>query len=59
MDLTGGGARMVKLANDLGGGVAHTLARRGVVVGGVATEQQPEQAPPPAEYNPQDYEIVQ
>ena len=59
MDLTGGGARVVKLANDLGGGVAHTLARRGVVVGGVATEQQPEQAPPPAEYNPQDYEILQ
>lgn len=59
LDLTGGGARVVKLANDLGGGVAHTLARRGVVVGGVATEQQPEQAPPPAEYNPQDYEILQ
>lgn len=59
LDLTDTSARAVKLANDLGGGIAHTLARRGVVVGGVATEQQPEQAPAPMQYNPSDYEVVE
>jgi hypothetical protein len=60
LDLTDTSARVVKLANDLGGGIAHTLARRGVVVGGVATQQQSEKTPAaPMEYNPSDYEIVQ
>lgn len=59
LDLTDTSARVVKLANDLGGGIAHTLARRGVVVGGVATEQQPDKAQAPMEYNPSDYEVVE
>jgi hypothetical protein len=59
LDLTDTSARAVKLANDLGGGIAHTLARRGVVVGGIATEQQPEKTQAPMEYNPSEYEIVQ
>ena len=59
LDVSGAGQRAVKLANDLGGGIAHTLARRGVVVGGVATEQQPEQAPAPVQFNPEDYEVIQ
>jgi hypothetical protein len=59
LDVSGAGQRAVKLANDLGGGIAHTLARRGVVVGGVATEQQPEQAPTPVQFNPEDYEVIQ
>lgn len=60
LDLTDTSARVVKLANDLGGGIAHTLARRGVVVGGVATEQQPDKAAAtPMEYNPSDYEVVE
>jgi hypothetical protein len=59
LDLTDTSARVVKLANDLGGGIAHTLARRGVVVGGVATEQQPEKTQAPMQYNPSDYEVVE
>ena len=59
LDLTDTSARAVKLANDLGGGIAHTLARRGVVVGGVATEQQPEKTQAPMQYNPSDYEVVE
>jgi len=58
-DVTGATARSIKLMNDLGGGVAHTLARRGVVVGGVAIEQQPEKTQAPAQYNPSDYEVVE
>jgi hypothetical protein len=59
LDVSGAGQRAVKLANDLGGGIAHTLARRGVVVGGVVTEQQPEQTPAPMQYSPEDYEVIQ
>ena len=59
LDVSGVGQRAAKLANDLGGGIAHTLARRGVVVTGVASEQQPEKAPEPAQYNPDAYEVVQ
>lgn len=60
LDLTGGGARVAKFANDLGGGIAHTLARRGVVVGGIANQQQPEAAPTgPLQYNSDDFEVVQ
>jgi hypothetical protein len=59
LDLTDASARVVKLANDIGGGIAHTLARRGVVVGGVATEQQPAKSVAPAQYNPSDYEVVE
>jgi predicted amino acid dehydrogenase len=59
LDLTDTSARVVKLANDLGGGIAHTLARRGVVVGGVATEQQPDKAQAPMQFNPSDYEVVE
>lgn len=51
--------RIAKLANDLAGGVAHTMARRGIVATGVAGEQQPVQPPAPAMYNPDEYEIVQ
>jgi len=58
-DVTGASERSVKLVNDLAGGVAHTLARRGVVVTGVANEQQPEKAQEPAQYNPADYEAVE
>jgi hypothetical protein len=58
-DVTGASARSVKLINDLGGGVAHTLARRGVVVTGVANQQQPEAAPAPVQYNANDYEVVE
>lgn len=59
LDLTDTSARVVKLANDIGGGIAHTLARRGVVVGGVITEQQPEQPTAPMQYNPNDFEVVE
>jgi hypothetical protein len=59
LDLTDTSARVVKLANDLGSGIAHTLVRRGVVVGGVATEQQPEKTQAPMQYNPNDYEVVE
>lgn len=59
LDLTDTSARAVKLANDIGGGIAHTLARRGVVVGGVITEQQPEKPTAPMQYNPSDYEVVE
>jgi hypothetical protein len=58
LDLSGASARANKLAKDLMGGVAHTLVRRGVVVGGAVGEQQPATAAQPAEYNPDEYEVV-
>lgn len=51
--------RISKLANDLAGGVAHTMARRGIVAAGVAGEEQPARQTAPATYNPDEYEIVQ
>jgi hypothetical protein len=59
LDLSGASARANKLAKDLMGGIAHTLVRRGVVVGGVAGEEQAAPQTAPAEYNPDDYEVVQ
>ena len=59
LDLSGTSARANKLAKDLLGGVAHTLVRRGVVVGGAVAEQQPAEPAQPAEYNPDEYEVVQ
>jgi len=59
LDLSGTSARANKLAKDLLGGVAHTLVRRGVVVGDVVGQEQPEPMTAPAEYNPSDYEVVQ
>jgi hypothetical protein len=50
--------RATKLAGDLFGGVAHTLVRRGVAVGGVVGQQQPAQ-PQQQTYNPADYEKVE
>jgi len=58
LNLSGASSRANKLAKDLMGGIAHTLVRRGVVVGGVAGEQQgPSQQAP--EFNLEDYEVVQ
>jgi hypothetical protein len=51
--------RSIKLANDLFGGVAHTLVRRGISVGGVVGEQQPEQKPKQQTYDPTNYEILE
>ena len=59
LDLSGASARANKLAKDLMGGIAHTLVRRGVVVGGVAGEEQAAPQTAPAEYNPDEYEVVQ
>lgn len=59
LDLSGTSARANKLAKDLMGGIAHTLVRRGVVVGGVAGEEQAAPQAAPAEYNPDEYEVVQ
>jgi len=59
LDLSGTSARANKLAKDLLGGVAHTLVRRGVVVGDVVGQEQPAPMTAPAEYNPSDYEVVQ
>lgn len=59
LDLSGASARANKLAKDLIGGVAHTLVRRGVVVGGVAGEEQAAPQAAPATYNPDEYEVVQ
>lgn len=59
LDLSGTSARANKLAKDLLGGVAHTLVRRGVVVGDVVGQEQPAPMTAPAEYNPGDYEVVQ
>ena len=51
--------RATKFASDIFGGIAHTLVRRGVAVGGVLGQQQPEPAIKPQMYNPSDYEIVE
>lgn len=51
--------RATKLAGDLFGGVAHTLVRRGIAVGGVVGQQQPEPAIKSEMYSPSDYEIVE
>lgn len=59
LDLSGASERANKLAKDLMGGIAHTLVRRGVVVGGVATEQQPEPAQPAPTFDPTQYEILE
>ena len=59
LDLSGTSARANKLAKDLMGGIAHTLVRRGVVVGGVAGEEQTAPQAALAEYNPDDYEVIQ
>jgi hypothetical protein len=59
LDLSGTSARANKLAKDLLGGVAHTLVRRGVVVGDVVGQEQPAPMTAPTEYNPSDYEVVQ
>jgi hypothetical protein len=59
INLSGLDQRANKLAKDLMGGIAHTLVRRGVVVGDVVGQEQPAPMTEPAEYNPGDYEVVQ
>lgn len=59
LDLSGVSQRSNKLAKDLMGGIAQTLVRRGVIVGNVVGEQQPEAAPMESTYNPDNYEEVQ